>query len=82
LRIVPLVAPRRAVHDAGREDTTMTLEYNVRIESTIHRVRVAVPIQADERNPRRLKAVEHFAISTAYLEHYGYLPRNVVNAVD
>ncbi len=58
----------------------MTLQYDVRIDKTIHRVRVAVPIRP--RDPRALKEVEEFVISTAYLEHYGYLPRGVINAVE
>jgi uncharacterized protein involved in high-affinity Fe2+ transport len=56
----------------------MTLEYTVLIGERTHLVKIEIP--AGE--PReRLKHLRDFAITTAYLEHVGYLPRGVVSAV-
>ncbi len=57
----------------------MTLEYRVRIGGETHDVRVDVPA---ERLGHDQDAIHEFAIATALLEHYGYLPRGVVNAVE
>ena len=57
----------------------MTLEYRVIIEGEPHDIRVeSRPV----RTERDLEAIHRFAITTAWLEHYGHLPRGVVNAVD
>ena len=58
----------------------MTAEYDVRIDGETHRVRVAVPQRSGETDERLLRSARNFAISTAYLEHFGYLPRGVTNA--
>jgi hypothetical protein len=55
----------------------MTLEYRIIIAGETHQIRVEVsrdPESADADGLRR------FVISTAYLEHFGYLPRFVLNA--
>ncbi len=56
----------------------MTLIYRIRIESETHRVRLEVP---EDQSGETREALREFAISTAYLEHFGYLPRGVTNAV-
>jgi hypothetical protein len=57
----------------------MTLEYRVRIGSETHDVRVDVPAESPGCDR---EDIHEFAIATALLEHFGYLPRGVVNAVD
>jgi hypothetical protein len=61
----------------GRE-VTMTVEYAVQINGTTHRVKISV---ATGETRERLRGLRDFAITTAYLEHCGYLPRGVVNAL-
>lgn len=56
----------------------MTLEYDVRIAEHTHRIRIQVPARCETRD---LKHVDQFAVSTALLEHLGYLPRGVVHAI-
>jgi len=56
----------------------MTLEFRIIIAGETHDIRVDVPA-GNEGITEGLRA---FAISTAWLEHFGYLPRNVVNARD
>ncbi len=56
----------------------MTMEYDVRIAEQTHRIRIEVPAWCESRH---LEEVREFAISTALLEHCGYLPRGVVNAL-
>ncbi len=57
----------------------MTVEYSIIIDGETHTIRVAVPGREGEEDPEDLRS---FVISTAYLEHYGYLPRGVINAVE
>jgi hypothetical protein len=56
----------------------MTVEYEVNVAEHKHRIRIEVPPWCE---PTDLKAVREFAISTALLEHLGYLPQGVVHAV-
>ena len=56
----------------------MTLEYEVRVAEHNHKIRIEVPAWCDRRD---LKDVREFAISTALLEHLGYLPHGAVHAV-
>ncbi len=56
----------------------MTVEYEVRVAEHTHSIRIEVPAWCE---PRDLKNVREFAISTALLEHLGYLPKGVVHAV-
>lgn len=56
----------------------MTVQYEVCVASHTHRVRIEVPAWCE---PGDLRNVREFAISTALLEHLGYLPRGVVHAV-
>jgi len=56
----------------------MTLEFEVRVAEHKHKIRIEVPSWCE---PRDLKHVREFAITTALLEHLGYLPRGVVHAV-
>jgi hypothetical protein len=56
----------------------MTIDYRITIDGTTHEVRVALPEQPSEDD---LEEARDFAVSTAFLEHFGYLPRGVVNAV-
>ncbi|MGH9750870.1 MAG: hypothetical protein ACRD6R_13210 [Candidatus Polarisedimenticolia bacterium] len=55
----------------------MTLEYRVTISGETHDIRVEVPRGQEAGDSEELKA---FVIETAFLEHFGYLPRFVVNA--
>lgn len=57
----------------------MTLLYTVVIEDEVHRVRVETPGgEPQEGRP----TPEQLAITTAWLEHKGLLPRGVPNAYD
>ena len=56
----------------------MLVEYAVQINGHTHLVKIAVPAGEPKA---RLRGLRDFAITTAYLEHCGYLPRGVVNAV-
>jgi hypothetical protein len=55
----------------------MTLEYRIIIAGETHQIRVDLPTGPEAADSDDLRA---FVISTAYLEHFGYLPRFVVNA--
>jgi hypothetical protein len=57
----------------------MTLLFHVKIGDEIHHVRVEVPPDRPETGDEQL---EEFVITTAFLEHYGRLPRGVPNALD
>ena len=57
----------------------MIAEYSVSVAGKNHRILVQV---AQVKNKQELEDVEKFAISTALLEHYGYLPAGVINALD
>jgi hypothetical protein len=57
----------------------MTLLFRVQIEDEVHQVRVEV--SPDQPAPED-EALEEFVLTTAYLEHYGRLPRGVPNAFD
>jgi hypothetical protein len=57
----------------------MTVVYRVRIDEETHHVRVEVPPGQTQKDLENLMS---FALATAYLEHSGYLPRGVINAVD
>ena len=57
----------------------MTVIYRVRIDEETHNVRVEVPPGKTQKD---LEDLQGFALATAYLEHSGYLPRGVINAVD
>ncbi len=56
----------------------MTLEYDVRVADHNHRIRIEVPARCDQKV---LKEVREFAISTALLEHIGYLPKGVTHGL-
>jgi len=57
----------------------MTLLFSVKIDDEVHHVRVEVP--ADRPAPEDA-ALEEFVLTTAFLEHYGRLPRGVTNTFD
>ena len=57
----------------------MTIECRVTIQGIIHRIRIALP---DGQDPKAVPELREFAVTTAYLEHSGYLPKGVVNALD
>ncbi len=56
----------------------MTLAYDVTVADHVHRIRIEVPLGYERRH---LAHFERFAISTALLEHLGYLPRDIVNGI-
>ena len=56
----------------------MTVEYRVTIDGELHRIRVELP---RDRSLEDLEELREFAINTAYLEHFGYLPRGVINSI-
>ena len=56
----------------------MTIEFRVIIAGETHDIRVDVPA-GKEGSSEDLRA---FALATAWLEHFGYLPRYVVNTRD
>ena len=55
----------------------MTMEYDVRIAEQTYRIRIEMPAWHDVQQ----EDVREFAISTALLEHCGYLPRGVVSGL-
>jgi hypothetical protein len=57
----------------------MTLLFRVQIEDEVHHVRVEM--SSDQPAPEDA-ALEEFVLTTAYLEHYGRLPRGVTNTFD
>lgn len=57
----------------------MTLEYRITIAGETHHIRVDIP---PGREPDDAESLRKFVIATAYLEHFGYVPRFVVNARD
>ncbi|MFQ5877604.1 MAG: hypothetical protein ACE5JH_07955 [Acidobacteriota bacterium] len=57
----------------------MTIEYRIKIEGETHRIRIEAP---EENTEESLEELREFAISTAYLEHFGYLPKGVLNSTD
>jgi len=56
----------------------MTLEYEVQVADHTHTIRIEVPAWCE---PKHLNSVREFAMSTALLEHLGYLPKGVTHAV-
>jgi hypothetical protein len=57
----------------------MTAEYSVNVAGKNHRILVQCP---RVQSKQELNELEKFAISTALLVHYGYLPAGVINALD
>ena len=57
----------------------MTLWFRIKIDEEVHEVRVEVP---PEQSGGDSEALREFVMTTAYLEHYGRLPRGVVNSFD
>ena len=57
----------------------MTLLFRVTIEEEVHQVRVEVP---RGRSQDEIEGLQQFVVTTAYLEHYGRLPKGVVNTLD
>ena len=57
----------------------MTLTFRIRIDEEVHEVRVEVP---PDRASQKLDELREFVLTTAYLEHFGRLPRGVVNTFD
>lgn len=56
----------------------MSINFHIQIEGEDHLIRVET---AEEYSRDDLHRLEGFVVTTAYLEHYGYLPRGVVNAL-
>ena len=57
----------------------MTIECRVTIHGILHRIRIALPEGLD---PQEVPELREFAVATACLEHSGYLPKGIVNAMD
>ena len=57
----------------------MTLQFRVKIGDEVHHVKVEVPPEMPDTAEANL---EEFVLTTAFLEHYGRLPRGVLNALD
>ncbi len=57
----------------------MMIEYRIWIEGEPHRVRVEASTARDEVGTGALR---EFAVAAALMEHFGYLPRGVINAAD
>jgi hypothetical protein len=57
----------------------MKVDCRVKIQGEDHHVRIEIPADRQREIADRLR---EFAIRTAYLEHYGYLPRGVINIMD
>ncbi|HKB07874.1 MAG TPA: hypothetical protein VKF61_06325 [Candidatus Polarisedimenticolia bacterium] len=56
----------------------MTLLYEVQVADHTHTIRIEVPAGCE---PKELNSVREFALSTALLEHLGYLPKGVTHAI-
>jgi len=56
----------------------MSITFRVQIEGEDHLIRVET---AEEYGRDDLHRLKDFAVTTAYLEHFGYLPRGVLNAL-
>jgi len=57
----------------------MTLLFSVTIDEEVHQVRVEAP---RDRSQADIEGLQEFVITTAYLEHYGRIPKGVVNTFD
>jgi hypothetical protein len=57
----------------------MTLTFRVTIDSEVHHVKVELP---GGRSAEEIEELQEFVITTAYLEHYGRLPKGVINSLD
>lgn len=57
----------------------MTLWFRIKIDEEVHEVRVEVP---PDQTGGDSEALREFVMTTAYLEHYGRLPKGVVNSLD
>lgn len=55
----------------------MSITFRVQVEGEDHVIRVDT---AETSGLGDLHRLRDFAVTTAFLEHYGYLPRGVVNA--
>jgi hypothetical protein len=67
-----------SVHPLRAKEVAMTLEYEVQVADHTHTIRIEVPSWCE---PKHLNSVREFAMSTALLEHLGYLPKGVTHAV-
>src|SRR5262249_45599628 len=68
-----------AARVADREGARMTLLYRIVIEDEVHQVRIEAPRgePGEDRTP-----LERLALTAAWLEHRGLLPRGVTNSFD
>jgi hypothetical protein len=57
----------------------VTLWFRIKIDEEVHEVRVEVP---PDQSGCDSEALREFVMTTAYLEHYGRLPKGVVNSFD
>ena len=57
----------------------MTIWFRVKIEDEVHQVKVEVQ---PGQSPDEIAALRESVISTAYLEHYGRVPKGVINSFD
>ena len=57
----------------------MKVDCRVKIQGEDHHVRIEIPSNLQREIADGLR---EFAIRTAYLEHFGYLPRGVINIMD
>jgi hypothetical protein len=57
----------------------MMIDCRITIKGEIHQIRVEVTADQTEPDTEALRA---FVAATAYMEHFGYLPRGVINAAD
>ena len=57
----------------------MKVDCRVKIQGEDHHVRIEIPADRQREIANQLR---EFAIRTAYLEHYGYLPKGVINIMD
>ncbi len=57
----------------------MTIVCRVTIQGILHRIRIALP---EGQDPQAVPGLREFAVATACLEHSGYLPRGIINALD
>jgi hypothetical protein len=57
----------------------MTIWFRVKIDDEVHQVKVEIQ---PGQSPDEIAALRESVISTAYLEHYGRVPKGVINSFD
>ena len=57
----------------------MRVLFRIRIAGEVHEVRVEVP---QGQSPENLESLKESVVTMAWLEHFGRLPKGVINSFD